>query len=707
MSTPRVFKFFAFISYSRKDAAFAEKLQNYLDHFKLPSQLCKKYPEKPTSVRPIYRDKTDLVIDKLNDALKSGLEVSKYLIVICSENSARPNAEGRNWIDEEVRTFVSIDPENVHRIIPILLRDKNSTDALGCMPQSIKELGLLAADIQDKGTDRVFSDVAAKMLDLGPDELWDRVGRELRRRRRVKRIAQSLAAALVAGTSFFAWDFCYPKVSYYRDYVECYNVPVGINELTQEQIAGLQFHYRFTEQFYKVQTVECCNSVGTLSEAKYAWVPERPVAMRFKHDYIYNRVLVCDYLNKQGKVVTTLNYPVDDPKNEMVNFVQKDDVGKIVGSGFAVALTNRKIGAASDGLSSRKPKAEVTQMIMQRDNLGRVISERFLNNYGYPCQNAEGCYGHRYERDASGRMLKLRYLSHEGKELSTKQGIAGIDLAYNARGLAVSLTYVDEMGNAVLAKDGYACIEFEYDASGNLKQTSFRDTEGKLCLHKEGFAGQKLEYDSHGNLVRKVYYGIEGEPCLDRNSIAGARREYDSLGNEVKCVFTGTDGKPCLHKVGFAGYESEYDSRGNIVKRVFTGIDGKPCLHKDGVAGCESEYDSRGNEVKCVFTGTDGKPCLHKDGFAGWEREYDARGNEVKRVFTGTDGKPCLHKDGFAGWEREYDSRGNEVKRVYTGTDGKPCLHKDGVAGWEREYDSRGNIVKRVFIGTDGKPCLY
>ena len=696
MSTPRVFKFFAFISYSRKDAAFAEKLQNYLDHFKLPSQLCKKYPEKPTSVRPIYRDKTDLVIDKLNDALKSGLEVSKYLIVICSENSARPNAEGKNWIDEEVRTFVSLDPENIHRIIPILLRDKNSTDALGCMPQSIKELGLLAADIQDKGTDRVFSDVAAKMLDLGPDELWDRVGRELRRRRRVKRIAQSVAAALVAGTSFFAWDFCYPKVSYYRDYVECYNVPVGINELTREQIAGLQFHYRFTEQFYKVQTVECCNSVGTLSEAKYAWVPERPVAMRFKHDYIYNRVLVCDYLNKQGKVVTTLNYPVDDPKNEMVNFVQKDDVGKIVGSGFAVALTNRKIGAASDGLSSRKPKAEVTQMIMQRDNLGRVISERFLNNYGYPCQNAEGCYGHRYERDASGRMLKLRYLSHEGKELSTKQGIAGIDLAYNARGLAVSLTYVDEMGNAVLAKDGYACIEFEYDASGNLKQTSFRDTEGKLCLHKEGFAGQKLEYDSHGNLVRKVYYGIEGEPCLDRNSIAGARREYDSRGNEVKCVFTGTDGKPCLYKDGVAGWESEYDSRGNF------GVTGEAVRSVNGIAGVNFEYDAYGRQVRRIILGPDGKPMPALGNVSSVKVEYNSLGFEIGRCFIDENGNPVESDTGICYQDFKVDAFGNRTQVTYRDSSGKPCAMNDGTFKKVYVYAVCNTLIRTEYYDRGG-----
>ena len=127
MSSSRIFKYCAFISYSSKDAKFAEKLHRYLSYFKLPSKLCQKYPQKPDNVRPIYRDKTNLIIDKLSDALKEALKVSKYLIVICSEHSAKPNEEGKNWIDEEVQDFVSFDPENVHRIIPVLLRKKNQT----------------------------------------------------------------------------------------------------------------------------------------------------------------------------------------------------------------------------------------------------------------------------------------------------------------------------------------------------------------------------------------------------------------------------------------------------------------------------------------------------------------------------------------------------------------------------------------------------
>ena len=176
MAAPRYFKYFAFISYSRKDEAFAKRLQHFLMGFKLPTRLCKQYPDKPKALRPIYRDKTDLGVDVLNSGIKHGLSLSRHLIVICSENSAKPNKDGKNWIDTEVREFLKLDEENRNYVIPVLLREKNGPSTRECMPPAVQELGVLAADVSDKGEERVFSDVAAKMLLLEPEALCRYVG---------------------------------------------------------------------------------------------------------------------------------------------------------------------------------------------------------------------------------------------------------------------------------------------------------------------------------------------------------------------------------------------------------------------------------------------------------------------------------------------------------------------------------------------------
>ncbi|MBR1979625.1 MAG: toll/interleukin-1 receptor domain-containing protein, partial [Akkermansia sp.] len=668
MLAPRIFKFFAFISYSRKDAAFANKLQRFLENFKLPAKLCKQYPGKPTNLRPIYRDKTDLGIDKLNDALQSGLDASKFLIVICSEHSAQPNDKGKNWINEEVRHFVSLDKENEHRVIPVLYRTPQSPRATECIPDAIKELEILAADVLDKGEERVFSDVVAKMLDLQPDELWDRWARTLKRRRIMRYSIMGAAASVLAGAGFFAWDFCVPKVKYYQDYVERHNIPEGISELTQKDISSRKFHYRFTEQYYKVQKVECCNSAGFPCEYKYTWMFERPVTMKLEHDYARDRVLSCDYLDKKGKVVVSLRFPDEDT----ITFHRKNEQGKDMGAGFAASFSKGLDFHFANANVTNK-KAAVKRMAITRDELGQIIAERFQNDEQFPRQNEEGAYGRRYERDAQGRVVKMRYLSHEGLDQATARGVAGYDVIYGANGLAKSLTFVGEIGKPV----------------------------------RNGMTPAKSVYKwTNGNNIAKLYYDEHNKPSLHTNGFASEMSEYDSRGNVVKVTFLGVDGKPCLHKDGIAGMTAEYDSRGNVVKVTSLGVDGKPCLNKDGYAGWTSEYDSRGNEVKTTFLGIDGKPCLHKDGYAGWTAEYDSRGNEVKTTLIGVDGKPCLNKDGVASITAEYDSRGNVVKVTYLGVDGKPCLNKDGVASITAEYDSRGNVVKGTFLGVDGKPCL-
>ena len=640
MSSSRIFKYFAFISYSRKDIKFAEKLHRYLSYFKLPGKLCLKYPLMPKNVRPIYRDKTDLIIDnKLDETLKYRLEVSKYLIVICSENSAQTNEEGKNWIDEEVRTFLSLDPENVHRIIPVLLRDENQKDVKACMPSAIRELGLLAADVVDKGRERVFSDVIAKMLDLEPDELLDWVEREQRRRRVIARVGIGAVSCLLACGALFAWDFCRLKVHYFQDYVEYNNVPVGIHELTKEQTEKLQFHYRFTEQYYKVQSVETCNSAGKLSDAKYTWAPQRPVKLKLEYDYLEGWAKSCDYLDKSGRVVASLKYPDD----ELIRFVRKDDKEKEQGSDIAVERISKKMGLnlANTEIARR---AKINLMKVERDSCGRMVKEMFQTSDGVECKNAEGVFGYLYERDEiTGQVLKLRYLSNCGEVVSTQKGIAGYDIEYNDEGLATKLTYVNEEGNPAVNENGYSKEIYQWENKNHV-QTSYADAQGNPCLTKFSIASEVYEYNEKGNIVKSITYGLDGLPCLHKDGYAGILFEYDTHGNEVKRVYLGVDGLPCLHKDGCAGILSEYDPHGNEVKRVYLGVDGQPCLHKDGYAGVLSEYDVHGSVVKRVYLGVDGLPCLHKDGYAGVLSEYNAQGNEVKRVYLGVDGQPCQHK---------------------------------------------------------------
>ena len=81
-------EYFAFISYQRKDEEWADWLRDKLEHYRLPSSVRKKDASLPKEIRPIFRDALELAGGVLAKEIEAALQQSKFLIVICSPNSA-------------------------------------------------------------------------------------------------------------------------------------------------------------------------------------------------------------------------------------------------------------------------------------------------------------------------------------------------------------------------------------------------------------------------------------------------------------------------------------------------------------------------------------------------------------------------------------------------------------------------------------------
>lgn len=91
------YTYYAFISYQRKDEKWAKWLQRKLENYQLPVANAKETSNKKSKyIRPVFRDKTDMTVGPLPDALKDALNQSRYLIVICS-----PNAVQSPWVNDE------------------------------------------------------------------------------------------------------------------------------------------------------------------------------------------------------------------------------------------------------------------------------------------------------------------------------------------------------------------------------------------------------------------------------------------------------------------------------------------------------------------------------------------------------------------------------------------------------------------------------
>ena len=126
------FTYYAFISYSHKDQKIAKKLQKWLEHYRLPSNVLKSNSDFPKKLSPIFIDESDLGGGTLKTSLQETLESSNYLILICSPNSAKSE-----YVNDEVDYFIKLG--RVDHIIPLIIDGiPNSDDpSKECFPPAI------------------------------------------------------------------------------------------------------------------------------------------------------------------------------------------------------------------------------------------------------------------------------------------------------------------------------------------------------------------------------------------------------------------------------------------------------------------------------------------------------------------------------------------------------------------------------------------
>ena len=174
-------EYYAFISYKREDEKWAKWLQDKLEHYRFPTNLNGR-TDLPKSIRPTFRDVTDLNPGLLAEEINNALRNSEWLIVVCSPRSAKSP-----WVCKEAQTF--IDLGRADHIIPFVIEGNPfSAEAVTeCYPEALLNLTgskeLLAANINEMGRDAAAIKVVARMFGLRFDVLWQRYEREQRRKR--------------------------------------------------------------------------------------------------------------------------------------------------------------------------------------------------------------------------------------------------------------------------------------------------------------------------------------------------------------------------------------------------------------------------------------------------------------------------------------------------------------------------------------------
>lgn len=152
------YKYTAFISYNSKDDKVARWLQKRLESYSLPSVLANesgvgnKLEGNSRRRFRIFRYVTDFVAKNINDVTKE-LDQSKYLIVVCSPNSANAS-----WVRTEVGYFIANNRKN--DIIPFVVNG---------IPYSNKENECFTPELKSAFPDG--SALGVSLNDCG-DDLW-------------------------------------------------------------------------------------------------------------------------------------------------------------------------------------------------------------------------------------------------------------------------------------------------------------------------------------------------------------------------------------------------------------------------------------------------------------------------------------------------------------------------------------------------------
>jgi hypothetical protein len=194
------FKYEAFISYrhAEPDKQWAKWLHRRLETYKTPKQLVKQMG-LPPKIGRVFRDEEELSAStSLSQEIVDALTHSKFLVVICS-----PRTRESLWIDEEIRLFRNMRPENILALLVEGEPRDSFPASLFDIHDSVRQIGSdgiriesqpLAADVRrNHRADRevAFFKLAAPILGCSYDSL--------RRREQDRKLKRLTWLAVTAG----------------------------------------------------------------------------------------------------------------------------------------------------------------------------------------------------------------------------------------------------------------------------------------------------------------------------------------------------------------------------------------------------------------------------------------------------------------------------------------------------------------------------
>lgn len=575
-------------------------------------------------------------------------------------------------------------------------------------------------------------------------------------------VAAFVIALLGAGAYYYYyWDFNRTKVSYYKDYVEQYGVPVGIGPVGSDVMQNREFTYRFETSQNKVRRVSLVNAKGNLCNQTDLEFVDRPCDMQiFYSDN--GKVDFIKVLDQSGKVIYRKDY---NENLSQVTFQYDDQYNTEMTLGN-MDPTRPNVMVTSD------EKSKISRQLLSYDENGHVIKMEFAGMYNRKIGDKNGIYAHEYTLDDKGRIIEVQYLgangepkgisnvknlckrvytynenddwteimyltkddlpAHNGQGVVMQQNsydqygnkiaeyytdldrnmvyrtdlyAAGLEYTFE-NGLRMDQTYIGTDGQPCSCKDGYTSILYTYDDNGYMSGYTFLDAEGNPYENMAGTASVTILNNPQGLELEKWDYDAQGELAANQEGIAGIKMEYDSLGNETQIMYFDQNRKAYMTNEGVSGYRYEYNDKNLLIQQMCIDENGNPINDEEGVGIYRVTRDPNGNETQVAYYDVTGKNLVESDAnIAGYNYTYDEYGNLIRTSYFDRRGLPALFYERVASVEYRYNNQHQMTAKYYRGLNDELVLDQDGIAGYEWKKDENDNVVEETYIGLDGKPA--
>lgn len=198
----------SFISYSQQDKDWGRRLHSWLETYRVPVGVMAQIQEGRRLGR-FFRDEAEMpAATDIAEVVREAIEVAESLIVVCSPRSAQSK-----WVAAEIDHFRKTHPD-AKLFAVIIDGTPNSGDpTTECFPTALRRgfasdgvmpIEPVGIDVRVESKERVCARLAAGLLDVDFDDLWQRDRRRAERRQRRTVITLSALSgvfAVLAGTA--------------------------------------------------------------------------------------------------------------------------------------------------------------------------------------------------------------------------------------------------------------------------------------------------------------------------------------------------------------------------------------------------------------------------------------------------------------------------------------------------------------------------